>query len=74
MQGDRTHPFEPIEPKKRAVKLGGPHRPFDLPTEGGVFHRKVVKEAGLRPASKESTVGGGDYAGGTFPFRRTPGV
>src|SRR3977135_3382306 len=36
-----------LREKKRAVKLGGPHRPFDLPTEGGVFHRKVTKGSGL---------------------------
>jgi len=31
-----------LSQKKRAVKLGEPHRPFDLPTEGGVIHRKVT--------------------------------
>src|ERR1700690_771852 len=43
----RRHARPPGAPffgqKKRAVKLGEPHRPFNLPTEGGVFHRKVTR-------------------------------
>ena len=61
MQGDRTRPFGPNKAKKAGGEAGGTSPPFDLPTEGGVFHRKVVKEAGSRPAPKESAVGGGRF-------------
>jgi len=57
MQGDLT---TPDQAKKWAVKLGGPHRPLDLPTEGGVFHRKVTKGSGLLTRPPERAVGGGD--------------
>src|SRR5436305_12729404 len=32
----------PLESKKAGGEAGGLHRPFNLPTEGGVFHRKVM--------------------------------
>jgi hypothetical protein len=44
MQGDmQGFLTRPIEPKKRAVKLGDLTALFNLPTEGGVFHRKVSR-------------------------------
>ncbi len=55
-----------LKAKKAGGEAGGTSPPFDLPTEGGVFHRKVVKRANQQPAPKESAVGGGDYADGTL--------
>jgi len=57
MQGDRP---SLLTAKKRAVKLGGPHRPLNLPTEGGVFHRKELLGAGFLARPPERAVGGGD--------------
>jgi hypothetical protein len=48
---------------KWAVKLGD-FTARDLPTEGGVFHRKEEERAATR--SLESTVGGGERAGDTL--------
>jgi len=45
------------------VKLGD-FTARDLPTEGGVFHRKEGERAATR--SLESTVGGGELAGDTL--------
>jgi hypothetical protein len=64
MQGDRTRRLGPT--KKAGGEAGGTSPPFDLPTEGGVFHRKVVTGAGDRPAPKEGNAGGGDDADATF--------
>src|SRR6185369_3140763 len=45
--------------KKWAVKLGEPHRPLYLPTEGGVFHRKEgYRERDLRPAPRKGPSAG----------------
>ena len=52
--------------KKWAVKLGGPHRPFNLPTEGGVFHRKATVGSELWTRPPESVAGGGDIAADTL--------
>jgi hypothetical protein len=45
--------------KKWAVKLGDFTALF-LPTEGGIFHRKVMLGDGLLARLPESAVGGGD--------------
>jgi hypothetical protein len=63
MQGDRTRPFQP---KKAGGEAGGTSPPYDLPTEGGVFHRKVVKGAGNLTRPQESAAGGGDFADGAL--------
>ncbi len=55
-----------IKRKKWAVKLGEPHRPVDLPTEGGVFHRKVTKGAGFWPAPRREPSAGATDAGDTL--------
>jgi hypothetical protein len=46
--------------KKAGGEAGGLHRPFNLPTEGGIFHRKVMLGDGLLARPPESAVGGGD--------------
>jgi hypothetical protein len=77
MQGGmKRRPEAPLfGPKKWAVKLGEPHRPFDLPTEGGVFHRKVgLRERDFRPAPRKEPSAGATNAGDTLhgydPTRR----
>jgi len=68
MQGGmKRRPDAPLfSPKKWAVKLGEPHRPFNLPTEGGVFHRKVDWGAGFRPAPRKEPSAGATNAGDTL--------
>src|ERR1700761_9463768 len=54
--------------KKAGGEAGGTSPPFDLPTEGGVFHRKVVRGTGSSPAPKESSAGGGRKCRRHLPF------
>jgi hypothetical protein len=46
--------------KKAGGEAGGPHRPLALPTEGGVFRRKVARGSEFWTRSPEGDVGGGD--------------
>src|SRR5258705_13585519 len=53
--------------KKRAVKLGEPHRPLNLPTEGGVILPEGnQRERAFRPAPRKEPSAGGTNAGDTL--------
>src|SRR6266404_3277095 len=68
-RGRHPHARRPmLSTKERAVKLGGPHRPFDLPTEGGIFHRKATQGSGLLTRPPGRAVGGGRLMPATPPI------
>ena len=71
MQGDRgtasAHDFGREE--KWAVKLGDLTAHQALPTEGGVFHRKVTVGSELWPAPRKEPSAGATDAGDTFQSR-----
>jgi hypothetical protein len=56
--------------KKRAVKLGGPHRPLTFRRRGADSTGRNLRERALGPPP-ERAVGGGDYAGDTFHLVKT---
>src|SRR6185312_13994426 len=61
--------------KKAGGEAGGTSPPFNLPTEGGVFHRKVTEGASFSPAPRREPSAGATNAGDTLHLveRSTPG-
>src|SRR5947209_14533469 len=56
-----------LREKKRAVKLGGLHRPLNLPTEGGMFPSEGnSRERVLDPRPRKEPSAGATGAGDTF--------
>src|SRR3984957_9213878 len=54
--------------KKAGGEVGGTSPPFDLPTEGSVFHRKVTIGSGLVARPLEEAGGVGDLCRRPPPF------